>query len=98
MYHILWEYDVRADRLPDFETLYGSTGAWALLFNSADGYRGTELYRDAARPTHFLTLDRWSSRAAFEACIQAMGDAYRRLDEQAAALTVSERRLGDFEA
>jgi heme-degrading monooxygenase HmoA len=98
MYHIVWDYEVRVDQVPAFETLYGASGAWARLFDTAEGYQGTELYRDLARPTHFLTLDRWTSRAAFQACMDSMGDAYHRLDEQAAALTVRERRLGDFEA
>jgi quinol monooxygenase YgiN len=97
MYHIVWEYEVRADQLTAFETLYGPTGAWALLFGAAEGYRGTELYRDTARPTHFMTLDRWTSRAAFEAYISTIGEAYGQLDEKAAALTTAERRLGAFD-
>jgi hypothetical protein len=52
MYHIVWEYEVRADQLAAFEALYGPLGAWTQLFRSADGYRGTELYRDTTRPTH----------------------------------------------
>jgi quinol monooxygenase YgiN len=97
MYHIVWEYEVRADQLAAFEVLYGPTGAWTQLFRSADGYRGTELYRDTARPTHFVTLDRWTSPAAFEAYIPTIREAYDRLDEQGAALTMRERRLGAFE-
>jgi heme-degrading monooxygenase HmoA len=72
-------------------------GPWTHLFRSADGYRGTELYRDTERPTHFVTLDRWTSPAAFEAYIPTIREAYDRLDEQGAALTMRERRLGAFE-
>ena len=97
MYCIIWEYEVRADQLAAFEALYGPTGAWTQLFRSADGYQGTELYRDTARPAHFLTLDRWTSPAAFEVYIPTIREAYERLDEEGAALTMRERRLGAFE-
>lgn len=98
MYHIVWEYEVRADQVAAFETLYGSTGGWSQLFGGADGYRGTELYRDAARPTHFITLDRWTSLAALEEYLPTVRDTYGQLDEQGAMLTIRERRLGAFEA
>jgi quinol monooxygenase YgiN len=97
MYHIVWEYEVRADQLAAFEVLYGPTGAWTQLFRSADGYRGTELYRDTARPTHFVTLDRWTSPAAFDAYIPTIREAYERLDAEGTAFTLRERRLGAFE-
>jgi quinol monooxygenase YgiN len=97
MYHIVWEYEVRAEQLAAFEALHGPTGPWIQLFRSADGYRGTELYRDTERPTHFVTLDRWTSPAAFEAHILTIRESYDRLDEQGAALTMRERRLGAFE-
>jgi quinol monooxygenase YgiN len=98
MYHIIWEYEARADQLAAFEAHYGPTGAWSQLFQAAEGYRGTELYRDAVRPTHFVTLDRWTSAAAFEAFLPTIREAYERLDEVGAGLTTRERRLGAFEA
>ena len=70
MYYVVWEYEVGADQLPAFETLYGPTGAWSQLFHAAEGYGGTELYRDTTRPTHFVTVDRWATPAAFEAYSQ----------------------------
>jgi heme-degrading monooxygenase HmoA len=94
VHYIIWEYEVRSDSLGAFEALYGPNGAWARLFRSADGYQGTELYRDTMRPTHFVTLDRWSTRAAVEAFLPTIREAYNRLDEEGAALTIRERRLG----
>ena len=98
VYHIVWEYEVRPEQVQAFESLYGSNGAWSELFRLAEGYQGTELYSDTARPTHFVTLDRWTSPAAFERYIPTVREAYQRLDEQGAALTVRERCLGSFEA
>ena len=56
MYQIVWEYEIRSDRIAAFVELYG--------------------------PTHFVTLDRWTSAAALEAYLP----------------TVRERRLGAFES
>ena len=46
----------------------------------------------------YLTIDRWRSRAAFEAFVRAAGPAYAALDSRGDALTVRERRLGAFDA
>ena len=97
MHHIVWEYEVRPDRVPAFVALYGPTGAWARLFSGATGYQGTTLYADTARPTHFVTFDRWASAAALEAFLATAREAYQRLDAQGAELTLRERRLGAFE-
>jgi heme-degrading monooxygenase HmoA len=96
MYHILWEYEVRRDRVAEFEALYGPDGAWARLFRSLEGYHGTELLRDTSRPTRFVTIDYWSSAADFERNLPAVREAYDRLDQEASALTIVERRLGAF--
>jgi quinol monooxygenase YgiN len=98
MYHIVWQYEVRPERLGEFEALYGASGAWSHLFRPAEGYRGTELFRDTERPTHFVTLDRWISRRAFEAYLPAVRAAYDRLDELGAELTIEEGRLGAFQS
>jgi len=98
MYFIVWEYEVRPDRLAAFEDRYGPGGAWSRLFRTADTFRGTELYRDTARPTHFVTVDRWTSAAAFETFLPTVREEYERLDREGDELTISERRLGAFEA
>jgi hypothetical protein len=97
MYHIVWDYEVRADQLAAFQALYGPAGGWSQLFGPAIGYKGTELYRDTAQPMHFLTIDRWTSLAVFEAYLATIREAYDRLEEQGTMLTVWERRLGAFE-
>jgi quinol monooxygenase YgiN len=98
VYLIVWEYEVRPDRMAAFEALYGATGGWSRLFGRAEGYHGTELFRDHARPTHFLTIDRWISASAHEAHLATVGEEYARLDEEGASLTLDERRIGAFES
>jgi len=63
VHEIVWEYEVRAEHAAAFEALYGADGDWARLFRRAEGYVETRLYRDTARPTLYLTIDRWRSRA-----------------------------------
>jgi hypothetical protein len=98
MHRIVWEYEVKSDRIAAFVELYGPTGAWSSLFRGSPDYRGTELYADTARPNHFVTLDRWTSAAALGAYLPTVEREYTRLDARGATLTVRERRLGAFES
>jgi heme-degrading monooxygenase HmoA len=97
VFEIVWEYEVRTEQAAAFEALYGPDGDWARLFRQADGYVETRLFRDTARPTHYLTVDRWLSRAAYEAFAQTAGPAYAALDLRGEELTVREHRLGTFD-
>jgi heme-degrading monooxygenase HmoA len=98
VYEIFWEYEVRPEHAGAFERLYGADGKWAHLFRQADGYVETLLFRDTDRPTRYLTVDCWRSRAAYDAFVQASGSAYAALDRRGDALTVRERRLGALDA
>ena len=97
MFEIVWEYEVRPEKVAAFEALYGPEGDWACHFSRADGYVETRLLRDTARPMLYLTIDRWLSRVAYEAFARAAGPAYAALDRRGDALTVRERRLGAFD-
>ena len=97
VFEIVWEYEVRPEKVAAFEVLYGPDGDWARLFRRADGYVETRLFRDTARPMLYLTIDRWLSRVAYEAFARAAGPAYAALDRRGEALTVHERRLGAFD-
>jgi hypothetical protein len=47
---------------------------------------------------HYLTIERWVSRAPYEAfVVRAAGPTYAALDRRGDALTVRERRLGSFD-
>jgi heme-degrading monooxygenase HmoA len=94
MFVVIWEYEVRAGAEAAFEALYGADGAWVALFRAYAGYRGTELLRGAGR--HYLSIDRWTSAAAYEAFLVAAQSRYAAIDEQGDALTLSERRVGVY--
>ena len=96
MYLILWEFHPAPGREAEFERAYAPTGDWARFFASDPAYRGTELLRDAGNPRRFLTLDRWSTREAFEAFEKREAAGYRELDARLAALCASEAPIGAF--
>jgi heme-degrading monooxygenase HmoA len=98
VYEIFWEYEVRPGQVGAFERLYDADGEWARLFRQADGYVETLLFRDTDRPTRYLTVDRWRSRAAFDSFAEAATPAYAALYRRGDALTVCERRIGAFDA
>jgi heme-degrading monooxygenase HmoA len=94
---ILWEYVVRPGKVEAFVAAYGPGGPWAELFARAEGFEATELYRQEDEPTRFLTIDRWRSRADFEAFRVRCEPDYYRLDDRFAELTLEEDRIGAFE-
>lgn len=96
MYLILWEFIVRPEREAECERAYGTNGAWATLFVRSAEYRGTELLRDRETAGRYLTIDRWTSGEASEACQRRWRAEYDALDGKCEALTLTERRLGGF--
>ena len=98
MHAVLWRYRVAPGREAAFEALYGADGDWARLFRASPDYLGTQLWRDADQPDAYLTIDRWTSRAAYEAFLEARRADYAALDARGDALTVEEERLGTLAA
>lgn len=97
MYAIVWEFRPRPGGERELERAYGPGGDWARLFRRGEGYLGTELLRDRADPGRYLTVDRWTSRDAWEAFRAAHHAEYEALDRALEALTAAEARLGDFD-
>jgi len=97
MYRIVWEFEPDPARVVEFERDYGSEGAWASLFRRGAGYLGTELFRSATDPGRYLTVDRWTSRAAYDAFRGTFGADYAALDAQCEAWTRTERLVAAAE-
>jgi heme-degrading monooxygenase HmoA len=92
----VWEFLVDEASRVEFERRYGPRGSWAALFGRAPGYLGTELLRDETTPGRYLTLDRWSSAAAYRAFREQFAADYAALDLECEALTRAEKALGNF--
>lgn len=94
MYRLVWEFDVKPERASDFEAVYSQDGRWTTFFKLSADYLGTELYKGTGNPHHFITVDIWRSRAAYEAFRKANAAEYATLDQWCRQLLVHERMLG----
>lgn len=93
---LIWEFRVRPGREAEFEEVYGPQGAWAKLFDSAQGYLGTQLLVDPEGERRYLTVDRWASAAAFQRFRELRAAEYEALDARCAGFTDAETPLGAF--
>ena len=98
MHVVLWSYRVAPGCEADFQALYAADGDWSRLFGRSPAYLGTQLLRDAAEASRFVTIDRWRSRDDYDAFLESERPAYATLDARGDALTVEEMRIGAFDA
>ena len=97
MHTVLWAYRIAPGASATFEALYGPNGDWTQLFRRAPAYLGTELFCDVGDPLRYVTLDRWRTRAEYEAFLHEARDDYAALDARGDALTLEEARLGTID-
>lgn len=93
---VVWEFRVPVSGGERFEAVYGPTGAWAKLFSSDPAYGGTRLVRDERDSGRYLTLDFWSSQAAYDSFKQTHAAQYHVLDTECESLTERETEIGRF--
>jgi heme-degrading monooxygenase HmoA len=94
---VVWEFRVRPGKRREFERVYGSDGVWAKLFRRGEGYIRTDLIRDLKTTRRYLTLDFWTSRAAYARFKEENRAEYRAIDGRCASLTESEVKVGEFQ-
>ena len=98
MTHVrVWKFRPPAGREEEFARAYSGEGRWADLFAKAPGYRGTSLLRPVEKGGDWLTIDRWDSRADFEAFNQDLGEDYRTLDDELEGVAGKEEFVGAFD-
>ena len=97
LFRILWEFETSDDLAARFIEAYGPTGVWVTFFRQAPGYLGTDLFTRSSAPPCFLTLDRWETRAAYEAFHRDRAAEYSALDAACEGLTTGERFLTAWE-
>lgn len=95
MLALVFSYEVHD--AAEFERVYGPEGDWAGFFRRGAGYVGTELLRDVENPGRYLVIDRWDSREAYNAFVDAHRDEYMRRVDETAFHHDSELRFGTFE-
>jgi quinol monooxygenase YgiN len=95
-YTYIWEYEVPASTEAEFLLHYAPDGTWVELFRRSSGHLATELYRDRDRSERFVTIDHWSSEAAFREFRSRFAAEFEALDHRCARLTRHEASLGEF--
>jgi heme-degrading monooxygenase HmoA len=93
----IWRFRPKAGLEEEFEALYGADGAWAQLFQLGRGYLGTELQRVSDAPPEYRTIDRWESRAAWDAFRRQCDAFYESLDRRAQLVTEVEQLVEEFD-
>ena len=74
----IWTYTVHAEHAEKFRNEYSSTGVWARYYAKGPGYLGTELFESDANT--FCTIDRWDSRAVYEAYLAETREEFDSID------------------
>lgn len=97
-FHLIWRFEVDRACRAAFEDAYGPGGLWVDLFRRGKGFLGTELYRDAGGADRYVTVDRWTSRDAYQTFRTEHAAAYAALDFRCQTLTAKETFLGDGES
>jgi heme-degrading monooxygenase HmoA len=95
-YTYIWEYEVPPSQEAEFLAHYAPDGTWVELFRRSVGHLATELYRDRRRPERFVTIDHWSTEAAFREFRSKFATEFDALDRQCARLTRHEASLGEL--
>ena len=98
MHVVVWSYRVASGCEAEFQALYAADGDWSRLFERSPAYLGTQLLRDVAGVSRFVTIDRWRSRQDYEGFLESERSDYAMLDARGDALTVEETRIGAFDA
>jgi heme-degrading monooxygenase HmoA len=94
---MVFHYEVSPHTAPAFERTYGSDGDWARFFASDPAYRGSELWRSLDHPAQYVVVDRWDSRAAYDAFRRERSAEYDERSAACARLYASERVAGSFQ-
>jgi heme-degrading monooxygenase HmoA len=63
------------------------------LFAGSPGFLGTELFASSSEPGRYLTVDRFTDEAAWQAFLAEHREAYARLDAACEGMTSDEREL-----
>ncbi|RPH59357.1 MAG: hypothetical protein EHM89_10800, partial [Acidobacteria bacterium] len=66
MIAIVWQFDVRSGRNPEFEEFYGANGAWSSMNRHSRSYLGSSFLRDQTVSSRYLMVEYWSEMVIYE--------------------------------
>lgn len=98
MFVVIWMFHVRSEHEKTFVDAYGPDGYWARLFQQGPGFLGSELLRDETTRLRYVTIDRWTSAAAWESFQDQWRQQYEALDRACDEWTEQEMKVGEYES
>ena len=93
-----WQFEVKKDREPRFEQLFGADGPWHALARRSRSFLGSSFLRDAAQPTRYLLIEYWSEMLVYEKHQADFSDEIRQLEVERDALVDTMTPTGVFAA
>jgi heme-degrading monooxygenase HmoA len=97
MITVVWEYQVKVDRIAEFKKIYSPEGNWGELFKNGNGFVKTRLIQSPDHSNLFITIDQWESLKDYKAFLSQWKTEYEKLDKQCEELIEYENYLGSFD-
>jgi hypothetical protein len=98
MIAIVWQFDVRSGRNPEFEEFYGANGAWSSMNRHSRSYLGSSFLRDQTVSSRYLMVEYWSEMVIYERHLISQQQKIAELEALRDALVASMEPLGVFTA
>ena len=94
---VLWEYQVRPERVDEFESMYRPDGPWTDLFRVCPAFVSITMWKDLRVPGRYLVADRWSSGVVYDEFVRERQAEIGELSARGARLWQREREAGRYE-
>ena len=96
VYVKMWEFTAKPGAQVEFENFYGPDGEWVQLFRRSKGFLRTEFFHDRNTENRYVTLDYFSSKAAYDDFRRELRQEYEALDRRCDGLLENETEIGAF--
>ena len=98
MIAVMWQFDVKSGRQPEFEELYGADGEWTAMNRQTRSYLGSSFLHDQNRSSRYIVTEYWSEMLIYEQHKKSHSAAIASLDARRGMLLESVEPLGIFTA
>lgn len=98
MIAVVWQFEVKAGKQQEFETIYGADGEWSALARRSRSFLGSSFLRDQARTTSYLLIEYWSEMLVYERHQRSFDADIQALERRRQELCESVVPLGIFSA
>jgi hypothetical protein len=98
MIAIMWQFEVKEGREPEFEQFYGADGEWTSVNRHTRSYLGSSFLRDQSRSSRYMVIEYWSEMLVYEQHKTYRSDAIDLLVGRRAELVESVEPMGVFTA